>query len=250
MLRAHQQLVEGCASPIWTLTLWSLDTALTKTSVKTGWGHCPKRPCMQPSGKGPSDTEEGCADTTDRAKKCGKASQRWGRLELGGLRRGGPRSRAAWEGIQPHPDPHPRLGQMPSNRAGFLGRMTGGEGASAGRRDAAGWRELGRHPEPGPLLLSAAPSRSFPLSAPSVELGELCGVRALCFSNLLGLDTGFESPWGSAPSKSVSSPKNRRVSALKSPLLGIDFRGGDHRLGKGRGQINEPVSERPPGDSS
>lgn len=90
---------------------------------------------------------------------------------------------------------------MPSNRAGFLGPVTGGEGASAGRRDAAGLGEMGRQPEAGPLLLSAAPSRSSPLSTPPVGLGELCGVRALRFFQ--SLRTGY-----SAPSKSVSSPKN------------------------------------------
>ncbi|KAJ8798265.1 hypothetical protein J1605_001390 [Eschrichtius robustus] len=49
-------------------------------------------------------------------------------------------------------------------------------------------------------------------------------------------------PCGSGRSKSLSSPKNRRVSAPKSPSLGIDFRGGGRHPKQGRGQINEPVS--------
>lgn len=133
---------------------------------------------------------------------------------------------------------------MPSNRAGFLGRGPQLEGGTL-----LGWRWAG-NPSQGPscslLPPRGAPRFRLPLWGwVSFAESGLCGS-----SSLLGLDTDFEGPWESAPSKSVSSPKNRRVSALKSPLLGINFCGGDHRLGKGRGQINEPVSERPPGDSS
>ena len=152
-----------------------------------------------------------------------------------------PTGQGSWEGIQPQPDLCPRLGQMPGNGAGFLGRVTEGQGPQLeGGNPKRG--ELGG--QSGPGHPPAAPSRSSLLWAPP------WGWQSFAESGFLRF---FQSllPCGSGRSKSLSSPKNRRVSAPKSPSLGIDFRGGGRHPKQGRGQINEPVSVRPRrGDSS